>query len=153
MEISIKKAELVDLAAILELQKLAYAPEAKLNGDPNIPPMTQTLAELQAEARARTVLKAELSGKLVGSVRGNIQSGVGHIGRLMVQPELQGRGIGTRLMAEMEKTLSANKFEVFTGSKSLSNIALYQRLGYRTDRTEKVGKYTLVYLTKERKQT
>lgn len=150
MEIAIKKAEPLDLVAVLELQKRAYAAEAVLNSDPNIPPMTQTLDELQAEAQSKTVLKAERAGRLVGSVRGYVDGPVGYIGRLMVEPQLQGQGIGTQLMSAIEQTLQAPRLEVFTGSKSLRNIQWYQRLGYTPNRTEEAGTYTLVYLSKER---
>ena len=41
------RADIQDLPKILELQYLAYQSEAALFGDPNIPPLTETLEELE----------------------------------------------------------------------------------------------------------
>ena len=66
MEIS--KAEREDLARILEIQKQCYAREAERAGDPNIPPMVQTLGELEAEYEGgTTILKGIEDGAIVGS--------------------------------------------------------------------------------------
>jgi hypothetical protein len=72
------------------------------------------------------------------------------IGRLIVHPDYQNRGIGTRLMNEIERCFDeAKRFELFTGHKSERNIALYRKLGYRIFRSEKIsGNLTLVYMEK-----
>lgn len=57
-KISIVRADASDLLEILDLQYLAYQSEAKLLGNPNIPPLTQTLDELRAEYQQGVVLKA-----------------------------------------------------------------------------------------------
>ena len=45
----IKKAEFSDLEEILQLQKLTYKSEAELYNDFNIPPLVQTLKEVEEE--------------------------------------------------------------------------------------------------------
>jgi hypothetical protein len=48
MDISIIQASIENAAEILALQKLACQSEAKLNGDRTIPPLTQTIPEIEA---------------------------------------------------------------------------------------------------------
>ena len=45
----IQHAELRDAAEILALQKIAYRSEAAIYDDDAIPPLTQTLAEMEAD--------------------------------------------------------------------------------------------------------
>lgn len=122
-----------DAVDILALQQAAYQSEAELYQDWSIPPLTQSLSELQQEITAGTVLKASQGSRLVGSVRAVQQEdGSVAIGRLIVLPELQGQGIGSSLMAAIEAAFpTASRFELFTGSLSIRNIRLYEKLGYR----------------------
>ncbi|HEY5808289.1 MAG TPA: GNAT family N-acetyltransferase [Povalibacter sp.] len=123
---------------ILELQQLAYQSEAKLYEDWTVPPLTQSLASLREELAASVVvLKAEMAGRIVGSVRATASGDSCTIGRLIVHPQCQRRGIGSLLMREIE-TVFANacRYELFTGSRSDSNIRLYQHLGYTIFRTQ-----------------
>lgn len=152
MSVSVVSAGPGDGAAILALQKLAYQREAELNGDWTIPPLTQTLPEIEAEFQTKTFLKAVDEGTIVGSVRGYLDSGTCLIGRFIVHPDYQGKGIGTWLMAEIEKLFSsAERFELFTGTKSIANIRLYERLGYRKYREEDLSpKVRLVFMEKRR---
>jgi ribosomal protein S18 acetylase RimI-like enzyme len=148
----IVSAVVTDAAEILELQKLAYQSEAALCGDWSIPPLTQTLDEIREEFDRLTFLKACVAGRLIGSVRMSVRDGACHIGRLMVHPEFQRQGVGTRLMLAVEAELpSVRRFELFTGSRSEGNIRLYERLGYRAFRTERLSpQVDLVFMEKLR---
>lgn len=132
-EITIGCAAVEDAAEILAVQQAAYQSEAELYQDWSIPPLTQTLTELQQELATITVLKASLDSGLVGSVRAVLQDdGSVAIGRLIVHPDCQGQGLGSRLMAAVEAAFpNAARFELFTGSRSAGNIRLYEKLGYR----------------------
>ena len=68
MDISIIQAGPGDAAEILALQKIAYQSEAKLNNDWTIPPLIQTLPEIEAEISVKTFLKAVDKDKIIGSV-------------------------------------------------------------------------------------
>ena len=68
---------------------------------------------------------------IVGSVRAYLERGTAYIGRLIVKPEYQNKGIGTKLMEAIEQHFKfANRYELFTGHKSTQNLHLYQELGY-----------------------
>jgi GNAT superfamily N-acetyltransferase len=139
-----------DLQEILNLQYLAYQSEAALCGNPNIPPLTQTLEEVRAEFERGVFLKAlDEDGHLVGSVRAYSDSGVLHIGKLMVRPDLQGHGIGTKLLAEIERVCPHKRYELFTSAKSERNISLYERVGYVRFKEQDMGDgLQFVYLYK-----
>lgn len=148
--ITIKKACQDDAPAILALQKAAYQSEAEIYDDDQLPPLTQTLEEMKQDLSSMVVLKAVQDKTLVGSVRARMEKGRCAIGRLIVAPDFQGRGIGTRLMEAVETAFpSETKFELFTGNKSLKNIKLYQRLGYVITRTHELSsKVSLVFMEK-----
>ncbi|HVO67823.1 MAG TPA: GNAT family N-acetyltransferase [Syntrophales bacterium] len=146
----ISRAGVTDAAEILELQKLAYQSEALLYADWSIPPLTQTLKEIEKEFGEMTFLKACDSGRLIGSVRASLRGGTCHIGRLIVRPEYRRRGVGMRLMSAIEAEFpSAKRFELFTGVKSIDNIRLYERLGYQISRTDRLSpQVELVFMEK-----
>jgi predicted N-acetyltransferase YhbS len=150
MDVVITRANPADAEVILALQKLAYEREAQLYDDWSLPPLVQSLAELRAEFAHKVVLKAEVDRRLVGSVRASVADGTCAIGRLIVHPDYQRRGIGTRLLTTMEAAFpEAERYELFTGGRSMDNIRLYTALGYRMARAEALSpKVTLVYLSK-----
>ena len=152
MDVSIIQASPEDAAEVLALQKVAYQSEAKLNDDWTIPPLMQTLSEIEAESETRIFLKAVSGDRIIGSVRASLDSGSCRIGRLVVHPDYQGKGIGASLMERIEAAFSsAERFELFTGVKSIDNIRLYQRLGYREYRQEELSpKVRLVFLEKRK---
>ena len=88
-----------DLPEILALQRAAFAAEAQLVNDWNIPPLTQTLDELADDWRKGIMLKAQSGqGALVGTVRGHAAQDGYYIGRLAVLPQWQGKGVGSALL-------------------------------------------------------
>jgi len=148
----VERASIEDAPAILELQKVAYQSEARLYDDWTLPPLTQALESLREEFSTSLVLKATESGRLAGSVRAREMNDVCHIGRLVVQPELQGCGVGTMLMRQIEAQFPrVPAFELFTGSRSEGNLRLYERLGYVRSREETLSpSVTLAFLEKRR---
>lgn len=143
-------AKIDDAEEILSLQKRAYESEAKLYNDWTIPPLTQSLSSLQAEILAGGVLKYSQDEVIIGSVRASLQDSKCEIGRLIVEPKFQGRGIGSMLLAAIESKFSqAHSFELFTGSKSEGNIRLYRRHGYEIVATRALSpSVTFVFMTK-----
>ncbi len=139
-----------DARDILAIQRLAWEREARRYQDWTIPPLTQTLEELRADIREMVVLKAISGRRIVGSVRAKQVGQTCAVGRLMVHPDQQRRGIGTQLMYELETYFpTAVRFELFTGKKSVVQLRLYAGLGYRSIREETFSPLiTLVFMEK-----
>jgi len=130
-EITIDIASADDLAAILELQYLAYQSEAILLNNFSIPPLKETLEDVRKQCLSGIILKAVSPENLIiGSIRGQVKEGTLFIGKLMVNPGYRGRGLGSRLLAELEARCPQPRFELFTSSKSVKNLVLYERSGY-----------------------
>ncbi len=146
----IKLAVAGDASAILKLQKLCYQSEAAIYDDYSIPPLHQTLESMREEFKDKVVLKAVQSRRIIGSVRSHVKDDTCYIGRLIVHPDFQNKGIGKKLLGSVESIfLSARRFELFTGDRSLKNIALYSSFGYRELRREPLtDRVTLVYMEK-----
>ena len=150
-EMIIETAEPRDAEEILALQKSAYSSEAEVYNDRSLPALNQTLDELRADMGRQIFLKAVINGKIVASIRGRVEEDSGYISRVVVHPYFQGRGIGSKLVCEMETRLvGVKRFEVFTGHKSQRNIHLYQALGYEQFRREPFSK-TVEWVYMEKK--
>ena len=147
----IEQAKVEDAEEILALQKLAYKSEAEIYDDYSIPPLIQSIEEIEAEFEDHTFLKALCDDeRIIGSVRAQVKLGTCYIGRLIVAPDFQNQGIGTSLMHKIEGCFEdAGRFELFTGHLSGRNIYLYQKLGYKEFKREKVHEnLELVYMEK-----
>ncbi len=147
----ISRAVAPDAGEILTVQRAAYVSEAQVYGDPFLPPLTQTLAELAADIARSVVLKAAVGTRIVGTVRARRQGDTWHIGRLAVAPDQQGRGLGTALLLAIEAAAdpAVTTYALFTGGRSVANLRLYARHGY-VDRPGLVADRTpgLTYLGK-----
>lgn len=132
-DVRIETATREDASDILAVQKLAFVSEAAIYNDNSIPPLTETVDEVLVAMSEETILKAVRNGIIVGSVRGRLlPDGTCYVGRLVVHPNIQRMGIGTKLMAAIENRFpAAKRYELFTGNLSVINIKLYERLGYR----------------------
>lgn len=144
------KADMGDLSEILDLQYLAYQSEARLFDDEYIPPLKQTLVDVENEYQRGIILKAlDEDGAIIGSVRAFCDNETVYIGKLMVHPSKQGQGIGTQLLLEMEKQYPKQRYELFTSTRSEKNIALYQKLGYKIfDEKQITEELGFVYMEK-----
>jgi ribosomal protein S18 acetylase RimI-like enzyme len=134
MEISIVAAAPTDAGEVLTVQRAAFLAEGALNDSFTLPPLTETLDEVRAaiDDTGLVFLVARQEHRLVGSVRGRVTDGTGHVSRLSIAPDLQGQGLGRRLMTAIEQALAGQvqRFELFTGATSAANLALYHKLGY-----------------------
>jgi GNAT superfamily N-acetyltransferase len=78
----------------------------------------------------RTVFIATLEGRVVGtaSLDGSV------VRTVFVAPDVQGRGIGRRLMAEIERTARARNIAVLSVPSSVTAESFYAGLGFRSVR-------------------
>jgi ribosomal protein S18 acetylase RimI-like enzyme len=146
----IKRAQIDDLQVILDLQKLCYTDNALRYNDFKLPPLTQTINDLEKEFDDTVILKAIKQGNIVGSVRAFEKDGTCFIGRLIVHPDFQNKGIGNKLMNELERIFKkAKRFELFTGMRDDKNLYFYQKIGYKPYKQIKIkDDLILVYLEK-----
>lgn len=108
----------------------AYLSEAELYNDFDIPPLKQDLESITNGNGI--ILIGMIDEHIIGSVRGNSFQGTCFIGKLIVKNGFQNKGIGQLLMNSIERKFGYfNRYELFTGFKSLKNLYLYSKLGYK----------------------
>ena len=148
---SIYKADYEDLPEILRLQQLAYQSEAALFGNQDIPPLKQTLDEVIEEYNNGIILKMVTENNIIiGSVRARENNGTVYIGKLMVHPDYRGHGYGTKLLKEIERTFPRKRYELFTSTRRMDNIQLYNKIGYKAFNQKTVNnELILVYMEKQ----
>jgi GNAT superfamily N-acetyltransferase len=144
----IERAEPAEAGEILTVQRAAYVTEAQLYGDPFIPPLVESAEQVRRAVETGTVLVARDGGRIVGAVRGRTSETTCRVGRLVVAPDMQSRGIGGALLAALhEEVAEALAFDLFTGHLSEGNLRLYRRHGYRETRRERMSDHlTLVHM-------
>jgi tRNA (guanine37-N1)-methyltransferase len=141
-ELDVRLATPADAAELLVLQRACWAPEGLASGDWVVPPLAETLDEVRAAVGAwrtyavRTASRGGGLGRLVASVRGRVRPGdpaVWETARLMVAPDLQGRGLGRELLALSEAAAppSVTTYWLTTGVVAAQNQRFYRRAGYR----------------------
>lgn len=132
LAVTVRRAVDGDAGELLTVQRAAFVTEAQRYDDPHLPPLREDLTGVRAAIAGQLVLVAVDGGRLVGSVRVRLEAGVGHVGRLAVAPDRQGRGTGTRLLAALEDELpeEVHELRLFTGADSLDTVARYERAGY-----------------------
>lgn len=133
MDSNIQKSTIFDLPYILELQKMAFQSIANLLGDNKIQQIIQSSDELLQEFNNGVILKYVQDRQIVGSVRAYVdEDNVCHVGKLIVHPDYQNKGIGKALMIEIEKKFTTcSKFLLFTGEITPNTLYLYTKLGYK----------------------
>jgi ribosomal protein S18 acetylase RimI-like enzyme len=110
------------------------------------------VGESQPGAERIVFLKAVVNGKIIGSVRGYAMGQTAHIRRMIVHPYFRGRGIGRRLLKEIENAFpEVQRFQAKTGHQSKRNLFQLTRSGYQVFRTEPFTEHiNWVYLRKDR---
>ncbi|PKG62755.1 MULTISPECIES: GNAT family N-acetyltransferase [Pseudoalteromonas] len=145
----ILEAKIEDAPIILQIQKEAYISEAELHNDFSIPPLTQSLAELESEFNNKCILKIVLNDQIIASGQVKLNGSTSYIGRMAVKVDFKGMGIGSKLLSALEQFYpKANHVELFTGINSKVNLGMYERRGYRRIKEEVLGKTTVVFLGK-----
>jgi len=139
-DLTIRDIREQDAGEVLTLQRAAFVQEALIYDTVRMPPLTQNLQELKAELSVNLGLVAVLGSRIVGAVRARRKDDLLLIGRLVIAPDVQGLGIGSRLLRAVEdrgRAAGCRQAELFTGSLSEANLRLYVGLGYHeTQRVE-----------------
>lgn len=149
---NIERVNECDLQAVLSLQKAAFMEVAKQMNNYDIPPLLQDIQGIRSDFDTCVILKYISSeNQIVGSIRGNIyDDNICHIGKLIVHPAFQNRGIGKALMCEIEKQFpSCLKFTLFTGEETPNTLHLYTKVGYHVVYKKEIDGINLIHMEKE----
>ncbi len=129
-----------DAGELFTLQRACWLQEALANRSWEIPALHEDLATVTAELASWTTFVLRTRGRLVGSVRGRREGTEWSVGRLMVAPDLQGRGLGRWLLERIEEAAppGTERLALITGADSVDNLRMYHRAGYRPSRVQDV---------------
>jgi len=143
-----------DAAELFTLQRACWVQEALANDSLDIPALHESLADLEESIDTWDTYVVRSAGRLVGAVRGRLDADAWDIGRLMVAPDLQGRGLGRVLLEHIQAVApaEASTYSLFTGAASARNQRLYKKAGFRL-RPELAPAPGVVVMTKRIRRT
>ncbi len=131
----IVEARASDAPELLVLQRACWVQEALSNDHLGIPALHESLTDVQEWLESWQVWVVRSGPRLIGAVRAQFiaQEDAWDIGRIMVAPDLQGRGLGRALLrhAESRAPGSVRRFKLFTGTGSEDNLRMYKKAGYQ----------------------
>lgn len=120
-----------DAGEILTLQRACWVQEALANRTLSVPALHESLDEVLASLERWDTYVVRENGRLIGSVRGLLVEGEYEVGRLMVAPDLQGRGLGRLLLDHILRAGPAGvPFLLATGALSVDNQRMYCAAGF-----------------------
>ncbi len=146
-EAVLRLATRADAGELLTLQRACWLQEALINDTLDIPALHESLEVVTAELEAWTTFVLRSAGRLVGSVRGRLDGDQWFLGRLMVAPDLQGRGLGRWLLERVQDAApdEARWFGLVTGVGSTENQRMYHRAGFRPTREQDDARITRMF--------
>ena len=149
-DLDVRPAVPADAGELYTLQRACWLQELEANPGVAIPALRESLDDVRRGLGEWTVRVAREpdSGRLVGAVRGRLDAhGEWDIGRIMVAPDLQGRGLGRALLELVEGLAppAVTTYVLFTGARSTDNLRMYKKAGFRlrSDRTAPPGAVVL----------
>jgi ribosomal-protein-alanine N-acetyltransferase len=123
-QVRVRPADPGDFPALVALDEAAF--------DPLWHNASQTFAH--ALENLPYFVVAELAGQTVGYLFSNRQGNIGHLNRVAVHPDYQGRGIGARLLVEAIEFFRMEKVKAITLNTQKDNTVsqhLYRHFGFR----------------------
>ena len=135
-DLDVRPAQPADAEELAVLQRACWLSEAVANSTLDLPALSEDADEVRRGFAQWQTWVVRGGGRLVGSVHARASTeipGQWEIGRLMVAPDLQGRGIGRALLAYAEAAAPAGtrRLWINTGTRSAANLRRYRRAGYR----------------------
>jgi tRNA (guanine37-N1)-methyltransferase len=153
LTLEIAPATRADAGELFTLTRACWLQELWANPGVPIPALEETLDDLLESLATWTTTVVRSGGRLVGSCRGLAEGDVWDVGRVMVAPDLQGRGLGRFLLDLVEQAAppQVTSYQLFTGAGSVDNIRMYKKAGYRL-RGPAPGAEGAVIMTKPRRR-
>lgn len=144
VHVRIRPARATDAGELFTLQRAAYLSEAQRRRDPFLSPLNDDVDEIRSaiDDAGTTVLVASAvedgehgrRGRLVGFVRLSLRGRTCRISRVVVAPDLRGRGLGSALLeavhTEAAQHPGVQQLELSAGTAASDDLALYRRHGY-----------------------
>lgn len=128
----VQRAQPDDAGELLVLQRCCWVDEAIANETLDIPALHESLENVRTGIDEWATWCVRRAGRLVGSVRARQEGPSWEIGRLMVAPDVAGRGLGRWLLRLAESHAPSNvaTFSLYTGARNARNVRMYERAGY-----------------------
>lgn len=133
-DVTLRHAQLADVGELFTLTRACWLQEAVINDTFNIPVLHEQLDDVRNSLDDWTTLVGHTpENRLVVSARGHMTGASWMVGRVMVAPDLQGRGLGRFILEQIERhaPVAATHAVLYSGSKSTRNHAIYRKAGYR----------------------
>jgi GNAT superfamily N-acetyltransferase len=135
-EFRMRFGEIADTPSLVPLINVAFLPEqVAIDGD------RISAEKLQPYFKTGKFLVLENEQGLAGCVYAELRGARGYIGLLALRPELKGRGLGRKLMANAEEYLAnagCETAELRTISVRNDLVPMYQHFGYSEMGREKM---------------
>jgi tRNA (guanine37-N1)-methyltransferase len=134
-DVEVRPATRADAGELFTLTRACWLQELWANPGVLIPALEESFEDAVRGLEEWTTFVALAGGRIVGSTRGRAvgDGTVWDVGRVMVAPDLQGRGLGRLLLELIERAapVEVTTYELYTGAKSVDNIRMYKKAGYR----------------------
>src|SRR4029077_6243086 len=136
LDLEIRPATRADAGELFTLTRACWLQELWANPGVVIPALEESFDDSVQGLAEWTTVVAVAGGRIVGSARGRSEGpggAVWDVGRVMVAPDLQGRGLGRHLLSLIEDAAppEVTSYTLFTGAGSVDNIRMYKKAGYR----------------------
>lgn len=130
--ISVRPAKDEDAAAILDVQRRAFTRYLTVFTAHQINPLIETIEEVRQAIQNDCVYVVVEEQQVRGSARAMIKSGVALLTNIAVDPDHEGRGIGTALLKVIENYVrgKAHKLYLETPLIAPQSLRFYVELGY-----------------------
>src|SRR4051812_22160308 len=144
----LRRASVVDLPPLIELQQTAYARNRPLLGVEPLP----LLADYAGLLVSHEVWLADGPNRIEGALILQVRPDDLLIWSIAVAPSVQGQGFGNRLLAGAEmraRELGVQQLRLYTGEPLRGNIAWYERHGFVRERIENLKDRRIVHMLKQ----
>ncbi len=135
LDLDVRLATRADAGELFTLTRACWLQELWANPGVVIPALEESFEDAIRGLADWTTYVARAGGRIIGSTRGRLvgDGTVWDVGRVMVAPDLQGRGLGRYLLELIEDAApaEATSYELWTGARSVDNIRMYKKAGYR----------------------
>lgn len=131
--VSLRRASVHDAGQLLVLQRCCWSQVAIQNNSLQVPALHESLEEVLAWIEDWQVLVAEQEHRLIAAARGRKRGSKWEVGRIMVAPDCEGRGLGRWILAQCEQLAppDCSSCFLYTAPGNARGIEIYQRSGYQ----------------------